>query len=150
MKKDKDGGAFRDPQEWAGLVPDEAKAHFSWPTPQEREEWLRRRYSTPVFVPDPSEQIGAEWDFFRVFEAVEEGEYALVGCEMTDGTTAEMHIDPWSYPYGGLGPFIALAEAFGFRVVGLNEYGEYQSREELLAKPAPGPPPRKPWWRFWE
>lgn len=51
---------------------------------------------------------------------------------MVEDGIAEMRIDPHAYPYGGVGPFIALAEAFGFRVLGVNEYGEYQSREELL------------------
>lgn len=34
---------------------------------------------------------------------------------------AEAHIDAWSYPYGELGPLIALAEAYGFEVLGVNE-----------------------------
>jgi len=45
---------------------------------------------------------------------------------------AEMHINPQAYPYGGVGPLIALAEAFGFTVLGVNECGQYESRGELL------------------
>jgi hypothetical protein len=37
-----------------------------------------------------------------------------------------MRIDAWAYPYGGLGQLIALTEAFGCRVVGVNEYGRYE------------------------
>ncbi len=51
---------------------------------------------------------------------------------MISDDMAEMRINPHAYPYGGLGPFIALAEAFGFTILGVNEYGKYQSREELL------------------
>lgn len=67
-----------------------------------------------------------------MFEGVEHGEYDLLGCEMIQDGVAEMRIDPYAYPYGGLGPFIALAEAFGFEVLGVKESGRYESRDELL------------------
>jgi hypothetical protein len=51
---------------------------------------------------------------------------------MIDESHAEMQIDPSSYPYGGVGPFIALAEAFGFTVIGVNECGRYEPRDELI------------------
>jgi len=89
-------------------------------------------------IGEPSDQLGAIWDIYRVFESIEEGDYELLTCELVAPETAEIHINPNGYPYGGIGPFIALAEAFGFRVLGVNEYGKYQSREELtceLTKP---------------
>ena len=43
------------------------------------------------------------------------------------GTGAELRIDPHAYPYGGVGPLIALAEAFGFTVLDVNEYGKYRA-----------------------
>jgi hypothetical protein len=132
IKRDKEGGLFRDPAEWVPLVPDEVKGRFSWPTREERERWLRVRDSTPIAIPAPSEQLGAEWDFYRVFEAIEESEYDLLGCELVADAVAEMQINPDAYPYGGVGPLIALAEAFGFTVLGVNECGKYQSREDLI------------------
>jgi hypothetical protein len=132
IKRDKDAGRFRDPEDWTRLVPDEIKGRFTWPTTEERGHWLTVRNSTPIAIPDPSEQLGAEWDFYRVFESIEEGEYDLLECEMAAEGVAEMRIHPHTYPYGGVGPFIALAEAFGFTLLGINEYGEYQSREQLL------------------
>jgi hypothetical protein len=133
-KKDSDAGAFRDAKAWAALVPDEIKPRFSWPTDQERDEWAAVRGSTIIAVPEPEDQLGGVWVFDRVFEAIEESEYSLVSCEMVGDGIAEMRIDPHASPYGGVGPFIALAEAFGFRVLGVNEYGEYQSREDLLGE----------------
>lgn len=132
IKRDKDANQFRDPSEWVRLVPDEIKGRFSWPTPEDRERWLAVRDSTPILVPDPSQQIGDQWDFFRVFEAIEESEYALLNCEKIGPGVAEMHISTFSYPYGGVGPLIALAEAFGFTILGVNECGKYESRAELL------------------
>jgi hypothetical protein len=56
----------------------------------------------------------------------------LLECEPAGEGVAEMRIEPHAYPYGGVGPFIAPAEAFGFTVLGVNGCGEYESREELL------------------
>ncbi len=113
-------------------MPDDIKGSFSWPTPEERERWLAVRDSTPIAVPAPAQQLGAAWDFYRVFEAIEDSEYDVLGCEMVGVGIAELRIDPHAYPYGGVGPLIALAEAFGFTVLGVNECGNYESREELL------------------
>jgi hypothetical protein len=128
VKRDKDAGCFRDPAEWVSLVPDEIKAQFSWPTLDERNRWLAVRNSTIVAIPPPSEQLGAHWDFYRVFEAIEESEYDVLECEMAGEGVGEMRINLHAYPYGGVGPLIALAEAFGFTVLGVNEYGKYESR----------------------
>jgi hypothetical protein len=131
IKRDKDAGEFRDPEEWVRLVPDDIKGRFFWPTREDREKWLSVRDSTPIEVPSPSQQLGSEWDFYRVFEAIEEGEYDVLGCEMVSEGAAQMCIEPHAYPYGGVGPLIALAEAFGFTVMGVNEYGKYESSTEL-------------------
>jgi hypothetical protein len=132
IQRDKQNGRFRDPSDWVRRVPDEVKSQFSWPTPEERAQWLAVRDSAIIAIRAPSQQVGARWDFFRVFEAIEGGEYDVLGCEMIGDGLAEMRINPHAYPYGGVGPLIALAEAFGFAVVGVNEYGKYQSRAELL------------------
>jgi hypothetical protein len=132
VKRDQDSGRFRDPGEWVRLVPDEVKTRFSWPTAEEREHWLGIRNSVVVVVADPSRQLGAEWDFYRMFEAIEESEYDVLDCALVDSGVGELRINPHAYPYGGVGPLIALAEAFGFTVLGVNEYGKYQPRHELL------------------
>jgi hypothetical protein len=132
VKRDKDAGQFRDPAEWVRLVPDEVKGRFSWPTPEERAHWLGIRNSTVIAIPDPSQQLGAEWDFYRVFEAIEESEYDVLDCVLAEPGVGELRINPHAYPYGGVGPLIALAEGYGFTVLGVNECGEYESREQLL------------------
>lgn len=132
VRRDKDAGQFRDPAEWVRLVPDEIKGRFSWPTDEERQRWLAIRDSTVIAIPEPSEQLGAEWDFFRVFEAMEESDYDVLDCVLAEPGVGELRVNPHAYPYGGVGPLIALAEAFGFSVQGVNEYGKYQPRNELL------------------
>jgi len=132
VKHDKDTGKFRDAVKWILLVPDELKHGFEWPTTEAREHWLAVKGSKIILISEPNRQIGRRWDFFRVFEAIEEGDYSLLWCRAVGDGVAEMRIDPNGYPYGGVGPLIALAEAFGFVVLGVNECGRYETRQELL------------------
>lgn len=148
LKKDKAADISGDPDIWKALVPDDVKSHFSPPDEQAHLRHLADR--PPVIIGEPSDQLGAVWDFYCVFESIEEGDYELLTCELVGPETAEIHINPFGYPYGGLGPFIALVEAFGFRVIGVNEYGKYQSREELVGEASePISRKRTPWWKIW-
>lgn len=132
IKSDKDAESFRSDEDWLSFIPDSVKANFYWPTAVDREKWLKARDFTPIAISPPSHQIGATWNFFRVIESFETGEYGLVSCEPTaEKGVCEMHIDPWAYPYGGLGPLIALVESFGFSVIGVNEYGRYLTLDDL-------------------
>ncbi len=133
IKSDKESDEFRPDEDWLPLVPDSVKANFYWPTAIERREWLGVRGSTPIAISPPEDQLGAKWDFYRVIESFQDGEYGLLSCEPNqEECVCEMHIDPWAYPYGGLGPLIALIEAFGFSVLGVNEYGRYLTRDDLM------------------
>jgi hypothetical protein len=132
LKRDKQADKFRNPSDWIPLVPEAIRGNFNWPTAKEREHWRSIRDSVCLASNSPPQQVGNVWDFYSVFGAVETGEYDLIACEMTAVENAEIRIDPWAYPYGGVGPFVALAEAYGFKVLGLNSYGKYESREELL------------------
>lgn len=131
IKQDKDAEDFRDLNMWFNLVPDDVKSAFNLLTSKDRSEWQNLRIGTIVKIASPAEQIGETWVFDRVFESIEEGDYSLLSCQMVEADIAEIHIDPYGYPYGGVGALIALAEAFGFFVLGVNECGEYESREQL-------------------
>ena len=133
LKHDKDLQEFRDPEEWKAFFPPDVLGNFDWPSDEARAEWLRVRDSTPIFIALPEDQIGVRWNFYSVFEAVQRAEYLLLDLTVTEPGIAEMRIDPEAYPYGGVGPFIALVEAFGFQVLGVNEYGRFQTRRELLS-----------------
>src|SRR5438128_2190366 len=82
VKRDKDCGTFRDPEQWTRLMPEAIKGQFSWPTAKERDSWLSVRNVTLIAVPWPSQQLGARWDFYRLFAAIEESEYDPLRCEM--------------------------------------------------------------------
>jgi hypothetical protein len=99
IKLDKQADKFRNPNDWIALVPGPVRGNFNWPTAQERAHLLSIRDSVLIAVHSPSQQVGAMWNFYSVFEAIESAEYDLIECEMTEATTAEMRINPWAYPY---------------------------------------------------
>ncbi len=131
IKKDKDAEDFRALENWFNLVPNDVKNAFVLLTSEERLQWRSEGLEKPVRVNSSAEQIGSTWVFDRVFESIEECGYSLLCCQKVDTDIAEIHIDPHGYPYGGVGALIALVEAFGFFVLGVNECGEYESREQL-------------------
>lgn len=148
LRADKTAGIAGTPELWKTLFPNDVKTHFGPPDDAARR--MRITDLPPVIIGDPSDQLGATWDFYRVFEAIEEGDYDLLACKMVTADTAEIHINPHGYPYGGVGPFIALAEAYGYRILGVNEYGKYQNREELVREGSePTKAKKAPWWKFW-
>ena len=67
-------------------------------------------------------------------DSIHSGDYTVLGLERLDDSIAELQIDPHGYPYGGVGPLMALVEGFGFTLLGVNEYGKYLTREELLPR----------------
>lgn len=130
IKKDKDNDSPRSEEEWIGFVPEELKSNFVWPDKDERDEWIEFSRNRPIAIPDVADQISAKWDFYCIVDAFHNGDYDLLQCNKVNNSY-EMHIYPYGYPYGGLGPLIALAEGFGFQIVGVNEYGKYLDRDEL-------------------
>lgn len=150
LKQAKDSGRFGEADRWAERLAPEARTHFDWPSRQEQKEHAAVRASHPVAITEPADALGQGWDFPSLLAAIESGEYSLTEIvQLADGT-AELRINPEAYPYGGLGCFIALVEAHGMYVLGVNEYGEYQSREKLLeSTDASASSKRKPWWKFW-
>ena len=68
---------------------------------------------------DPALQTG--WDFGSMFDAFRNGDYDLLDCRLIAPGRARIEFDPHGWPYGGKGCMKALAESFGFRVVGESE-----------------------------
>jgi hypothetical protein len=132
IAKEKGGSGLRDPDYWAAFLPAGVRDRFVWPSAEERKTWAITRFTIPVAERYPAGAFGSPWNFFRVIEAIDDGVYTILGCKSISPFVAEIRIDPWSYPYGGLGPFVALVEAYGCFVFGLNESGEYLRREDML------------------
>lgn len=130
IKNDKDNETERDESDWINFVPDSLKNNFDWPDELKRAEWLDFIKDKAIAIPDVSSQLSAKWDFYSIIDAFHSGEYDLMDCVKVNDSY-EMHIYPFSYPYGGIGPLIALAEGFCFEIIGINEYGKYLKRDEI-------------------
>jgi hypothetical protein len=152
LKEAKSSEDFSDAKTLEVQLSAEVKSHFYWPTDQEKVDAEEARANLPIRITEPSEALGGKWDLGSLLHAIENGEYNLLEIIKTSDSTAELRIDPEAYPYGGIGAFMALVEAHGMHILGVNEYGKYQSREELLGLPEINdrPASKKSWWRFWQ
>ncbi|MHC4876575.1 MAG: hypothetical protein ACYTGL_08755 [Planctomycetota bacterium] len=112
------------------LMPQGVQANFIWPSVDESESH-RLPLDKPVAISLPGSLLGVKWSFPRLLDVIDMCEYSLQTCAMVDDTTAEMHVETWGYPYGGLNGLMGLIEGFGFYILGADECGQYESREEL-------------------
>ncbi|MGN6580989.1 MAG: hypothetical protein ACTHJ1_13530 [Bordetella sp.] len=134
LKRDKDSDHCRDHSCWPPLIPPGLIENFGWLDANALSAAEHRRRTRPVVIDKPADQLSARWNFDSLVDSINTGDYSLLRLEVIGRSLAELRIYPYGYPYGGLGPLIALAEGFGFFVVGLNEYGKYQTRQELLSQ----------------
>jgi hypothetical protein len=148
LKRAKVDEDFGEVDAWASKLAEPARSCFYWPTPKEQEEWSALRESHPVVITQPEDALGQQWDFGSFLDAIANGEYSLLEIVKTSDSTAELRIDPEAYPYGGIGAFVALVEAYGMHVLGVNEYGKYQTRHEL--RPEEKAFSKRPWWKLWQ
>jgi hypothetical protein len=121
LRRAKQSGDWHDDDYWLALFDQEARSHFWWPTAEEREDWARRRFYTPVpeRFTDPS--LKTPWDFGSMIDALRNGEYDLLGCRIVAERVGRLEFGPHAWPYGGTGCLRALVEAFGHRVIRVRE-----------------------------
>ena len=134
LKHDKEAEIHRDLSYWFFAIPIELRSNFDWPDGQTLVDLKLQRESCPIWIPEPAEQLSARWDFYSLVDSIHSGDYSMLGLESRGDSMAELQIDPHGYPYGGVGPLMALTEGFGFTILGVNEYGKYLTREELLPR----------------
>ena len=94
-------------------------AHFSSIAP-EWVQWLlswaesTRWYDQElVGYSDEDTGIAAKWDFLSMLEAVVNGDYALMPLETTEDGRFGMRVQPYGWPFGGVGCLSAMADALG-------------------------------------
>jgi hypothetical protein len=124
LRRDKDAEAIdAESPKWRNFFDERALAHFWWPTDEERAEWTRRWFATPVETRFTDPALEHPWDFESLVDAFANGEYQLLGLRRVDPTRARFELDPYAFPYGGLGCVIALIEAFDLRVLEIYDGG---------------------------
>lgn len=112
------------------LMPPDVQCNFRWPSADESNDHCSPP-DKPIAISPPGALLSSEWSVVRILELIDSCEYSLDHCDMVGDSVAELHVLTWSYPYGGLSALMALVEGFGFHVLGVDECGKYESREEL-------------------
>lgn len=120
LKRDKDAGILAPGLKWKSLFDERALAHFWWPTPAEREEWLRRWNATPVPERWSDPALRTPWDFDSLIDAFANAEYELLGIRR-QGEHARLEFEPAAFPYGGVNCMTALVEALEGRITMIDE-----------------------------
>lgn len=131
LKSDDQSGNHRPLADWPALIPTGLSENFDWPDESVLARLKHQRETHVRVISDPAQHLSTRWDFYSLVDSIHSGEYALLGVVQCSESIAELQIDPYAYPYGGLGPLIALCEGFGFVILGVNEYGKYLTRQEL-------------------
>jgi hypothetical protein len=121
LRREKGSDRRRRVEELEALFDAEASSRLLWPTGPER---ARRRHdlaTRPVIEIPTDQTVGLRWDLDSLVHAVMEGEYELLGCEPAAAGKARLEFRALAYPYGGVGALVALVEAFGFTVTGIDD-----------------------------
>jgi len=126
LKKEKDADQFRPEIEWPQFFDDQALDHFYWPTPEERSRWLKETQHRPILITPTEMTSGLRWDFFSMIDAFRNGEYELRSCELVGPVSGRLEFFALAYPYGGVGSMVALIEAFGFTITGIQDGTGYR------------------------
>ena len=121
LKRDKDAGDWRSSDELFQLFDAESLSHFYFPDNDERLQRLEDLRTRPMIITPIEHAAGEIWDFDSLIDALMNGEYELQSCEMVDPTQARLNFYSLAYPYGGVGCMVALIEAFGFTVTGIED-----------------------------
>src|SRR5262249_29576782 len=126
VQRAKETGQLQPESDWAAHLPADIRGNFLWPSPD--------RIDLGVFC----NSLGFKWEFPHLIACIAEGDYSLDSCKQVGPQQAEIQVTPHDYPSGGLDPLIALVEGFGLPVLGVNEIGCYESRDQVFGKDSSG------------
>jgi len=121
LKRDKDADDWRTNDDLLRFFDGESLSHFYWPENDERIQRLEDLRTRPVIITPTRQTRRQLWDFDSLIHAFVNGEYELLGCEMTHSGNARLNFHALAYPYGGVGCMVALVEAFGCTVTGTDD-----------------------------
>ena len=131
LKHDKDSDHWRSTDEIMGCFDDPSLQHFSVPLDDERARRLNDLESRPIAITPTELSPGQTWDLDSLIHAFMNGDYELLRCEMVDDGKAQLSFSAFGYPYGGVGCMVALIEAFGGIITGIDDGAGFKNRTEL-------------------
>ena len=121
LKKDKDADDFRPDEAWPQLFDDKALAQFSWHSPEDLQRRMYDLRHRPTLETPTESTVGQQWDFVSMVDSYKNSECELKRCAMVGEGKGRLEFNALAYPYGGVGWMVALIEAFGFKVTGIED-----------------------------
>jgi hypothetical protein len=121
LHREKTGPVRRSVEELQAIFDQDVLQRFEWPAPRERAQRRMDLQTRPVVEMPTESAAGSRWDFDSMIWSIMEAEYSLLGCERASNGAARLNFDALAYPYGGVGGLVALVEAFGFVVTGIED-----------------------------
>jgi hypothetical protein len=97
---------------WREFFDEKALERFWWPTPEERADWARRWFATPLPQRWEDPSLKNPWDFESLIDAFFNNESELGTCERVSASEGRLYFEPLAWPYGGAECFRGLIEAF--------------------------------------
>ncbi len=121
LQSEKRGEPHKSTAELEALFGSDAMEHFDRPSAAARERRREDLKTKPVIELPTANAAGARWDFDSMIHGIMDGDYDLIGCDRVSDSRAQLEFFANGYPYGGVGALVALAEAFGFKVTGIED-----------------------------
>lgn len=137
FKKQKQGAVILDEGHWLPYFEESDRAKFWWPTDDESKAWKDFWFATPLPERYNETMPLPPWDFGSMIKAIFDGEYDIAGIQKLGQGRAKLEIDPYAYPYGGLGALRALVRSFGHRITGFDDGAGYVSGDPVPPRWAP-------------
>jgi hypothetical protein len=142
IKREKAEGTLRSGEKWRSYFTEEQLQTFWWPSEEELVVWQREWQATPVPDRFTEPKLRTRWDFDSMFEAIQNGEYDLIGLRRMEDGLVRLEFDPQACPFGGTESLQALVEAFGHKVLGVDDGTGYAERTPETSSPG--------WPEYWK
>ena len=141
IKVEKQSGTLQPEPKWKSHFADHQLSTFWEPSSDELAAWQREWQASPVPARFTDPRLRTPWDFDSMIEAIQNGEYDLIGIRQTANGQAQLEFQPLAYPFGGTESLQALIESFGHKIVGFEDGTGYLER---AAEISPG------WPEYWK
>lgn len=140
LKRDKTAESPRSDEEWRQLFTQGELETFWAPTSEERAQWEKYWFSTPLPKRHSLEMPMPPWHFELMIEMIlEHSDYDLLGVRPLSGGEAVLEFEPNAYPYGGTEALRALIRAFGHEVAGADDGSGYEPGDPVPPRWTPTP-----------
>jgi hypothetical protein len=121
LQSEKRGETQRSTVELEALFGPDLLERFERPSAAARARRREELRSRPVVELPTERAVGTRWDFDSMIHAIMEGDYDLLGCDRVGERRARLTFVANGHPYGGVGALVALVEALGMRVTGIQD-----------------------------